>query len=53
MWAYEKIIGFNKYSVLKEALLKVKKALIPVAAFACDSCGHINKEFQDAPITAQ
>ena len=27
-----------------------QEALIPVAAFACDSCGHINKEFQEADI---
>ena len=27
-----------------------QEAIIPVAAFACDSCGHINKEFQDSDI---
>jgi len=27
-----------------------QEAIIPVAAFGCDSCGHINKEFQDADI---
>ena len=27
-----------------------QEAIIPVAAFACDSCGHINKEFADAEI---
>ena len=27
-----------------------QEAIIPVAAFACQSCGHINKEFQDADI---
>ena len=27
-----------------------QEAIIPVAAFACDSCGHNNKEFQEADI---
>ena len=27
-----------------------KEALIPVAVFVCEQCGHINKEFQDAEI---
>jgi len=30
-----------------------QEAIVPVMAFACDSCGHINDEFQDAPITGQ
>ena len=25
-------------------------AIIPVAAFGCDSCGHINQEFEEADI---
>ena len=25
-------------------------ALIPVAVFACDNCGHVNKEFEEADI---
>ena len=27
-----------------------QEAIIPVAAFGCDSCGHINQEFQEADI---
>ena len=27
-----------------------QEAIIPVGAFACEKCGHINKEFQDADI---
>ena len=27
-----------------------KEALIPVAVFVCEQCGHINKEFEDADI---
>ena len=30
-----------------------QEALIPVAAFACESCSHINKEFQEAEIKQQ
>ena len=30
-----------------------QEAIVPVMAFACDSCGHINDEFQNAPITGQ
>ena len=30
-----------------------QEAIIPVAAFACEACGHINKEFQDAEIKQQ
>ena len=27
-----------------------QEAIIPVGVFACDSCGHVNKEFQEADI---
>ena len=27
-----------------------QEALIPVAAFACEACGHINKEFEEADV---
>tara|TARA_B100000287_G_scaffold61002_1_gene53336 strand:- start:264 stop:515 length:252 start_codon:yes stop_codon:yes gene_type:complete len=27
-----------------------KEALIPVAVFVCEQCGHINKEFEEAEI---
>jgi predicted nucleic acid-binding Zn ribbon protein len=30
-----------------------QEAIVPVMAFACDSCGHINEEFLNAPITGQ
>ena len=30
-----------------------QEAIVPVAAFACESCGHINKEFQDAELKQQ
>ena len=30
-----------------------QEAMIPVAAFACEKCSHINKEFQEAEIKAQ
>ena len=46
--------GFRQTMMLKKlsALLSPtgQEAIIPVAAFACDSCGHINKEFQEADI---
>ena len=46
--------GFKQTMMLKKlsALLSPtgQEAIIPVAAFACDSCGHINKEFQEADI---
>tara|TARA_B100000287_G_C20204091_1_gene611284 strand:+ start:81 stop:335 length:255 start_codon:yes stop_codon:yes gene_type:complete len=46
--------GFRQTMMLKKlsSLLSPtgQEAIIPVAAFACDSCGHINKEFQDADI---
>jgi len=46
--------GFKQTLMLKKlsALLSPtgQEAIIPVAAFACESCGHINKEFQDADI---
>ena len=27
-----------------------QEAIIPVGVFACDHCGHVNKEFRDADI---
>tara|TARA_Y100001938_G_scaffold112104_1_gene153519 strand:- start:1519 stop:1758 length:240 start_codon:yes stop_codon:yes gene_type:complete len=46
--------GFQQTMMLKKlsALMSPtgQEAIIPVAAFACQSCGHINKEFQDADI---
>ena len=46
--------GFKQTMMLKRlsALMSPtgQEALIPVAAFACEACGHINKEFLDAEI---
>jgi len=46
--------GFQQTMMLKKlsALMSPtgQEAIIPVAAFACQSCGHINKDFQDADI---
>ena len=46
--------GFKQTMMLKKLspLLSPngKEAIIPVAAFACEACGHINKEFQEAEI---
>ncbi len=28
-----------------------QESLIPVAVFVCESCGHINKEFEEAEIS--
>ena len=47
-------LGFRQTMMLKKLSAIVsptgQEALIPVAAFACDSCWHINKEFQEADI---
>ena len=47
-------MGFRQTMMLKRlsALMSPtgQEALIPVAAFACEACGHINKEFLDAEI---
>ena len=49
--------GFKQTMMLKKlsSLMSPtgQEVIIPVAAFACDSCGHINKEFQEAEIKAQ
>ena len=46
--------GFKQTMMLKKlsALLSPsgQEAIIPVMAFACDSCSHINKEFEEAEI---
>ena len=46
--------GFKQTLMLKKlsALLSPtgQEALVPVAAFACEACGHINKEFEEADI---
>ena len=46
--------GFKQTLMLKRlsSLLSPtgQEAMVPVAAFACESCSHINKEFLDADI---
>jgi hypothetical protein len=46
--------GFRQTMMLKKlsALMSPsgQEAIIPVGVFACDSCGHVNKEFQEADI---
>ena len=47
-------VGFRQTMMLKKLSPLVspngQEAIIPVMVFACDSCGHINKEFQEADI---
>ena len=49
--------GFKQSMMLKKLSPLVspngQEAIIPVMVFACDSCGHINKEFQEADIKQQ
>tara|TARA_R100000152_G_C6616191_1_gene68405 strand:+ start:96 stop:338 length:243 start_codon:yes stop_codon:yes gene_type:complete len=48
--------GFRQSMMLKKLSALVspngKEAIIPVMVFACDKCGHINEEFQQADITS-
>tara|TARA_Y100000592_G_scaffold12647_1_gene17770 strand:- start:4584 stop:4814 length:231 start_codon:yes stop_codon:yes gene_type:complete len=48
--------GFRQSMMLKKLSPLVspngQEAIVPVMAFACDSCGHINEEFQKADITS-
>ena len=30
-----------------------QEAIVPVGVFACDACGHVNKEFQEMEIKSQ
>ena len=50
-------VGFRQTMMLKKLSPLMsptgQEAIVPVAAFACDACGHINKEFQEADIKAQ
>ena len=47
--------GFRQTMMLKKLSALVspngQEAIIPVMAFACDKCGHINKEFEKMDIT--
>ena len=46
--------GFKQTMMLKKlsALMSPngQESIIPVAAFACEKCGHVNKEFQEMDI---
>ena len=46
--------GFKQTLMLKKLSALVspsgQEAIVPVAAFCCEKCGHINKEFQDSEI---
>tara|TARA_R100000315_G_C5199822_1_gene117364 strand:- start:116 stop:370 length:255 start_codon:yes stop_codon:yes gene_type:complete len=46
--------GFKQTMMLKKlsSLMSPtgQEAIIPVGAFACEACGHINKEFEEADI---
>ena len=47
-------VGFRQTMMLKKLSPLMsptgQETIIPVGVFACDSCGHVNKEFQDADI---
>ena len=47
-------VGFRQTLMLKKLSPLVspngQEAIIPVGVFACDSCGHVNKEFAEADI---
>ena len=46
--------GFRQTMMLKKLSALVspngQEAIIPVMAFACDKCGHINKEFEQMDV---
>ena len=48
-------LGFKQTMMLKKLSALVsptgQEAIIPVASFCCEQCGHINKEFQEAEIS--
>ena len=47
--------GFKQTLMLKKLSALVsptgQEAMIPVAAFCCEQCSHINKEFEEAEIS--
>ena len=49
--------GFKQTMMLKKLspLLSPtgQEAIIPVGVFACEACGHVNKEFEEADIKQQ
>ena len=44
-------VGFRQTMMLKKLSPLMsptgQETIIPVGVFACDSCGHVNKEFED------
>ena len=50
-------VGFKQTMMLKKLSPLVspngKEAIIPVGVFACEACGNINKEFEEADIKQQ
>ena len=49
--------GFKQTMMLKKLSPLMsptgQEAIIPVGVFACESCGHVNKEFQEAELKAK
>ena len=49
-----KCVGFKQTMMLKKLSALVsptgQEAIVPVGVFACDHCGHVNKEFREAEI---
>ena len=45
---FEQTIMLHKFSALVSP--NGQEAIIPIGVFACESCGHINKEFVDGDI---
>ena len=49
--------GFKQTLMLKKLSALVspngQESIIPVAAFACEKCGNINKEFQEADLKSE
>ena len=47
-------VGFRQTMMLKKLSPLMsptgQETIIPVGVFACDSCGHVNKEFAEADI---
>ena len=50
-------VGFRQTMMLKKLSPLVspsgQEAIIPVGVFACEACGNINKEFEEAEIKQQ
>tara|TARA_Y100000034_G_C6852795_1_gene387084 strand:- start:872 stop:1111 length:240 start_codon:yes stop_codon:yes gene_type:complete len=47
--------GFKQTLMLKKLSSLVsptgQEAIVPVAAFCCEQCGHVNKEFEESEIS--